>query len=328
MRKTALGILVWVVATGSLLAVEPQVSRITYFPLSYTRYHNLKVDTLEVGVGRRQYDKNRLGKPDLSSSAALSASTTTIQGTLALNNASAFEGPASLAFGSPQTDNSRITFENNLRVGDTAKLKNLNIMTLSVETLRLGDAARHQFPTCTEAGSPENGDNVYWAQIRLKTDTTNECKWHLTCGFPTNADNHCKTKGTDPSRTCNAWANAPYNMVCAYGQKTGSGNTTTNSNGFFSVCCNTPEYKYNLKNRALVGQGEACSAACTASTNPYSQVGTNAPDELDANFFTPVCNEANTGHECYLQSQSGGQYYCHRYVCGLPADAEFALDTM
>ena len=239
--------------TAMLVSAEADVTKkITTFPPSYAGYHTLNVKKLDVGVNRAPAE-GQLGNANLTARPPLQVSTksgstlapgqTFIHNQLFLENAEVVQGPQEVAFGDAPASSvvSNITFDKNLRVGTTAKLKNLYAEnTMQVKTLKFNDQL---FPACSAPQKEENGNNnMFWAKLRLASDPTN-CAWHLTCGHVP-AQNECDPNGTvSNKKTCIAWyqkdgkrcQNVDFNkgnsmLVTQY-------NTQVDEDEFDDVCC-------------------------------------------------------------------------------------------
>jgi len=329
MKNVAAGIMVWSFAAVSLFAVEQTVSKVTYFPLAYTGYHALAVDTLEVGVGRKQSGANRLGKAALSKKPLVVSGNTIVDGTLSLKKASLFTGPRPSGagewwFGAPTTlVPSKVKFSQSVRLGTLAKFKNLNVKTVAVGQLQLGEGSRHLFPTCDNAFDAY-GNTMRWARLRIRgTDT---CKWYLACGPISNEgsptpEEYC-LMAEETRKKCKDWLR--FGRYCEYGANTANENKMVSAVEFNTYCCNSPQPRYELIERDTEGSDTTCAAQggytlCDVNDGTFNyDVGSGAPTYFNnASFFTPTCEYIKAGTKCDLQTRGGGQYYCHRYECHL-----------
>ena len=315
MKDIAVGICICLLATVGLFAADQMVSQVTYFPLSYTGYHNLQVDSLEAGIGRGQSNNNHLGKVDGAVFPLQVNGITSVNGIgLFLNQASSFEvGGNPVTFGNNSGKKSKVTFEGNVRLGTNAKFKNLNADILKVGTLKLGNEPRHTFPNCL---APEDSqhNNMYWVHLKLKADK--ECKWYLACGKPTEIDAVESLCSIPLQKKCSEWLNKP--LTCTYGSNMANANKLVTSTAFHAYCCVAPVYRYALKTQSTVGLPVQCNTPCLVSGS-YNENGGMFPpsngDPLPATFFSPQCNESELNRECILQQKSGGMNYCHVYRC-------------
>lgn len=157
------------------------ISKVTYFPISYVGYHDVNATHLEVGVGR-VLAGGVLGNAQTSQPLQVTDATSLAAGAALRLNGTSFQdttirvnnSPANIGYG--QENLGTIYFAQNLKIGGTGYLTNLNTPVAKVQTLTLFGKA---FPRC-EAAADSDGNNMYW--VRLKLGAGDTCSWYLSCG--------------------------------------------------------------------------------------------------------------------------------------------------
>ena len=211
MKKWMLLFLVAVSASSVWAVNPPQVSRLTYFPVSYASYYRVNVANLAIGLGRGPGDtvidlsggtngtSLQLASEGNGYTQLFENTMLTLKGTNArvvLQDPHASMERATIG---ATGDNGKFTF-NNVRIhqiitGDPEtleskkKIKNLNIGTANIKALSLFG---YDFPTC--AGTME------WVHLKFVSDGVySDCSWYLHC----TDDGHGSLRGDsecDPSK--------------------------------------------------------------------------------------------------------------------------------
>ena len=180
MKKWILLFLVAVGAGTASAATPAQVSRLTYFPVSYASYYSVHAEKLAIGLGRGGGDTvvDLGGGPGGTSlevgengyTRLFTDKILTLSGTNATVRllSSSF---ATSTVGSSLVDGGQFTF-NNVRINayTTAdNLKNLNVGTANIKTLSLFG---YEFPKCSGA--------MEWVLLKFDPNK-DECSWYLHC---------------------------------------------------------------------------------------------------------------------------------------------------
>lgn len=190
MKKIGMSFILSVFLAGWSMA-EPQVKKVTYFPLPYAAYHTVNATNMDLGVGRNPAT-SYLGNADTSLQVSTATTLTGNNSTLSLNGGKAVFVPQdkTAEIGQEAAANaSKVDFNGKLRLNlsEEAEMNNLNTDQMNIKELTLFGRA---FPKCEKAGN-----TMKW--VKLKLGPTDCCSWYLACvGSDWDSSNECTENGS------------------------------------------------------------------------------------------------------------------------------------
>ena len=320
MKRAALGLLLGMVSVCAVFAAQTEVSKVTYFPVSYAGYHSVNARNLEVGVGRNEAT-GKIGHSGLAVEPLQVTGNTTVHssGTITLNDASLVyvDGANAAVVGLDGAGTGpKIDFETNLRFKGKAKFANLNTNNVTATTLNWKGK---NFPKCT-ASRDANGNNMYW--VKLKLGAADSCSWYLSCG-PVPANAQCTNDGAN-TKSCIEWYNVN-GMRCSSGGELNpvSMNWQTTQGQFDTVCCQYFEWAEQSRSYSnwsdCTGIPGRPSNSCTLTNyGAYTSGGTvYLPSTLPVGDVLPVCNTTNAyqNYTCYMVNDRHSHLGNYAYEC-------------
>lgn len=287
MKKIGMSFILSVFLAGWSMA-EPQVKKVTYFPLPYAAYHTVNATNMDLGVGRNPAT-SYLGNADTSLQVSTATTLTGNNSTLSLNGGKAVFVPQdkTAEIGQEAAANaSKVDFNGKLRLNlsEEAEMNNLNTDQMNIKELTLFGRA---FPRCEKAGN-----TMKW--VRLKLGPTDCCSWYLACvGSDWDSSNECTENG---SASCTTSSSDP----------SGGGSSDPEEG--------SPSYRWRWSSKTgPYGSGMDCQAECPSASTDVTDGYTIGSGTLPYNYFIPNCDAKNVGKQCSTGKDKSG--YCHQYIC-------------